>query len=466
MRRQLLPALLLLVAVAAAFVGLLPAAEVPVPPPAPPVPTGPPVLTARRVPALLAAPVGERRLVEALDALWHDTSQTSCLSVSDGERVLFERSATTPVIPASTLKLVTATAVLHRFDAGDRIRTVVRTAAPPAGGVVEGDLFLVGGGDPVLGTAAFAASFDHQPALVTPLETLADRVVQAGVREVRGAVVGDESRYDQQRYRPTWPDRYRVAVEIGPMSALTVDDGLVEFGPRRVPFPDPAAGAADVFGQLLRERGVVVTGSPRAGLSPATPELTGIDSPTMGELVGAMLKDSDNGTAELLVKELGAREVGEGSTDAGLRVVMGSLVELGLPTTGITLLDGSGLDRGNTVTCDLLVSVLDRAEDDGSVVDTGLAVAGTSGTLSGRFVGRPSAGLVRAKTGALNGVAGLAGYATSATGDDLVFAYLLNGITGFPQAAPLQVRLADTLVASPELPSLDGLGPEGWPASS
>lgn len=459
-----MPVLLVVVAVVSAFVGLRSPTNGPAPAPlAPTAPLEAPVLTARRAPALLAEPIGERRLADDLAALWAMTPTTSCLSVTDGERLVFERSPAVPLTPASTLKLVTATAALHRLGGEERLRTTVRTAAPPVDGVVEGDLYLVGGGDPVLGTAAWAASSRHQPALVTPLEQLADRVVAAGVREVRGSVVGDDSRYDQERYRPTWPDRYRVNVEIGPLSALSVNDGLAEFGPRRVPFPDPPTGAAEVFRDLLAERGVAVAGAPGAGAAPAGLDLAFVLSPTVDELAASMLSESDNGTAELFVKELGVRLAGEGSTAAGSEVVLEALADLGLPTAGVVLQDGSGLDRGNTATCALLAGLLARADDGGGAVHDGLAVAGSSGTLAGRFLGRPAAGRLRAKTGALNGVAGLAGYAQASTGEDLMFAYLLNGINGLGEAAPLQEQLGDMLVAFPDQPPLDDLGPEGHP---
>jgi D-alanyl-D-alanine carboxypeptidase/D-alanyl-D-alanine-endopeptidase (penicillin-binding protein 4) len=420
-----------------------------------------PVLSARRIPALVAEPLGERRLVAALDGVWGPSPQPACIQVVDRDSVLYEQNPDGPVIPASTLKLVTATAVLYHMGPDARLQTIVRAAAPPNGGVLEGDLFLIGGGDPVLGTQPWAASFPRQPALVSPLEVLADRVVAAGVREVRGRVVGDEQRYDTLRAVPSWPARYRAAFETGPLSALTVNDGLAVFGGAPVAFPDPAAGAAAVLTELLRQRGVVVAGEGAAGAAPEGTDLAVLESPTMAEVVGAMLRESDNGTAELLLKEVGLRVAGEGSSAAGARVVTDTMRLLGLPMDGVVIADGSGLDRGNTVTCRFLTTLLRQAEA-GGPLDAGLAVAGISGTLTSRVLGE-EAGRIRAKTGSLNDVASLAGYAQTRAGSDLVFSYVLNGEACCEAARLLEDALADALIAFPDLPALDELGPEGAP---
>src|SRR5690606_7760656 len=106
--------------------------------------------------------------------------------------------------------------------------TVVRGAAP-VDGVVTGDLHLVGGGDPVLATNPYADRFPRQPQLRTDIESLADAVVAAGVRRVEGSVVGDESRYDAQRYVAGWPGRYLDQNVVGPLSALSVNDSFARY---------------------------------------------------------------------------------------------------------------------------------------------------------------------------------------------------------------------------------------------
>jgi serine-type D-Ala-D-Ala carboxypeptidase/endopeptidase (penicillin-binding protein 4) len=365
--------------------------------------------------------------------------------VSDGAEVIFERNPDTAVTPASTMKLLTATAALTQIDPDARLRTpVVAAAAPSSDGTVEGDLFLVGGGDPVLGTLPYGAHFPRQPRLLSTIEVLADRVVAAGVRHVTGRIVGDDGRYERLRYLPSWPSRYQSDHETGPLSALTVNDGFERWSPL-VAFADPAAGAAGVFNDLLRERGVVVDGGPASGTAPAQGvELAALDSPTIAELVDAMLLDSDNNTAELLLRELGLRVLGAGTTDAGRRVVADALSHLGLPMAGVTIVDGSGLDRGDRVTCRLLNAILTSSPVK-TIVTRGLPIAAQTGTLYKRFLATPVAGHLRAKTGSITSVAGLAGYADGADGGTLTFAYEQNNVGG-GEGQDRQNELGHTLV--------------------
>jgi serine-type D-Ala-D-Ala carboxypeptidase/endopeptidase (penicillin-binding protein 4) len=384
-----------------------------------------------------------------LDAMWARATPSSCVMVSKGGQVLYERAPDMPLIPASTLKLATASAVLRRMDAHQRLRTSVMTAADPVDGRIAGDLWLVGGGDPVLGTAPWAAHFTRQPQLFTPMEVLADRVVAAGVREIAGRVTGDDSRYDRVRYVSTWPASYIKESEIGPLSALTANDGFrVWSGGSLVPFADPAAGAAGVFTELLRARGVIVGGEAAAGDAPSgTSSLAAIDSPTVGELAAQMVRESDNGTAELMLKELGLRVAGQGSTAAGTAAVLETLGRRDLPMPGVRVMDGSGLDRASTVTCRLLVRLLE-VEGPGGIIDRALPIAAQTGTLYKRFLATPVAGRLRAKTGSINGVAALAGRVVSPSGEELTFAFLQNG-QPWPTAKALQEQLGHILALTP-----------------
>lgn len=420
-----------------------------------------PVLSLRRAPALLAAGRAERRLEEALGAVAADSPATSCLVVAEGPRRLFATNPELPLVPASTMKLVTATAALERLGPDTTLQTAVVADGAPDDGVVE-DLWLVGGGDPVLGTAEWAASFRHQPALFTPLEALADDVVAAGVRTVRGRLLGDESRYDTVRRGPDWPASSTTAGNVGSLSALLVNDGYDRGPAGRSPFPDPAAGAAAVLADLLRQRGVAV-GETGAGTAPeGADEVASVRSAPLGDVVASMVSESDNASAELLTKELGLQEAGEGSTAAGAGVLRDVLADAGLPLEGVALVDGSGLSRSDRLTCGLLTALLGEAGT-GSALDRSLAVAGRTGSLIERFLGTPLVGRLRGKTGSLNGVETLAGVVETDSGRALSFAYLLNGPgTTDDAAARLQDRLGELLVHHPEL-DLEGLGPERAP---
>ena len=195
-------------------------------------------------------------------------------------------------------------------------------------------------------------------------------------------------------------------------------------GPAPAPAPAPATHAAEVFARLLRDRGVTVAGSGE-GPAPgnATPLAT-LPSPPMSIVVGRMLRESDNTAAELLTKELGHRFGGGGSTDAGVGVTRSTLTTLGLPIDHLAIVDGSGLDRSNRVTCEDVLASLVRGK---GPLAGALPVAGRDGTLAQRLLGTPAAGRVAAKTGSLEGVVALSGWATSGN-EPLAFSLLLNGL--------------------------------------
>ena len=291
---------------------------------------------------------------------------------------------------------------------------------------------------------------------MTPLETLADSIVAAGVTQITGRIVGDESRYDAQRYVPSWPRRYITAPNIGPMSALSVNDGFMSNNSFHAA-ANPAESGAQTLADLLVARGVTV-GGVGSGVAPSgTVQIASIDGAALPDVVGEDLRISDNGTAELMLKEIGYETSGVGSTVAGAAAVTSHLQDEGMPLDGFTMNDGSGLDRGNRVTCNLLTSVLDHAGPDADLTRN-LSVAGETGTLERRFANTAIAGKVRAKTGTLTGVAGLAGFAQATDGTEITFALLLNGDQS-TQAFGIWVSLLTTLLAYPDVTGLADLGP-------
>ena len=129
-----------------------------------------------------------------------------------------------------------------------------------------------------------------------------------------------------------------------------------------------------------------------------------------------------------------------------------TLTRLGLPTQGSVTVDGSGLDLGNRVTCDLLTAALDHAGPD-SVLARSLPVAGQTGTLRNRLNGTPADGKVAAKTGTLDTVNALAGFAHSASGQVLTFAFVINGSSPTGPALLDQVAVALSPVRRGRRPS-------------
>jgi serine-type D-Ala-D-Ala carboxypeptidase/endopeptidase (penicillin-binding protein 4) len=425
-----------------------------------------PVLSARRIPSVVAEPVALRRLQADLGEWIGLSPADSCLMVNQGNgAAVFEHRIDAPVVPASAQKLLTATSTLLELGPDHTFRTVV-AAERPDGEVVAGDLFLVGGGDPLLASPDYAARFPRQPQLFTDLDELAGEVAGAGIQRIEGSVVGDEGRYDRVRYVPGWPSRYIDQDQIGPLSALAVNDGFARYPTRdeaSEPLEqaeDPAANAASVLTRLLRDRGVEVIGEARAGDAPdGVDEIAWIESPPVVDVVGQLLAESDNNTGELLLKEVGLARRGQGSTPAGAAATEALLRRSGGPAEGIEVADGSGLSLDNRVTCELLVELLERQRTGPLLVD-GLAVAGETGTLELRF-GGDMAGRLRGKTGSLNTVTSLSGVLDDDDGR-LTFAYVANvdePATIGSSTIALQDSLAQILLDWPRTPEVSVLGP-------
>jgi serine-type D-Ala-D-Ala carboxypeptidase/endopeptidase (penicillin-binding protein 4) len=431
-RRWLLPGALAAVALGAAGAALALAGDPAADPAGVDRIVATPVLSARRVPEVIAAPVADRRLGAELQAWLAASPASTCLVVDDEGREVFGHNPSTPLTGASTQKLLTATGLLLAHGPDVAFRTDAVAAAAPDGGVIAGDLFVVGGGPADLGTADWPTmSPGTRPRVVHDIDALAAAIAAAGVTRVDGSVVGDGSRYDDQLYQPTLPQRLIDQDQVGPVDALMVNDGFAAFSPNRdnagtIPAVDPAADAARVLTERLQAHGVAVAGAPRSGTAPAGgATVASLDSPPVSQIVAEMLTTSDNEAAESALKEIGVAAGGAGTWPAGSEALVRLLGEAGVPLDGVQVADGSGLTVENRLTCRALGDVL-SLEGTGPVVREGLAVAGETGTLADRWEGTPIAGRLRAKTGTLRNVTALAGVISPLQSGSLTFAYVAN----------------------------------------
>jgi D-alanyl-D-alanine carboxypeptidase/D-alanyl-D-alanine-endopeptidase (penicillin-binding protein 4) len=433
-----------------------------------------PMLSGRRLPRTLRAPVSDDLIADEIDRIAEPIAdQQSCLAVRNAEREL-GTTVDPPggVIPASNQKLITTWAALELLGPEFTFRTRVVSPSAAVDGVLDGDLYLVGDGDPFLYTDDWIVQYpDTRDRHHTRLENLADAVVDAGVTAVTGSVVGDETLYDDVRYGP-WDGRLIVQKQSGPLSALTVNEGFVDWPQEyrsallRSETDAPPVHAASVFNQLLRERGVAVSGPPVAGAAPAgSLDITSIRSPTLADLATHVNSYSSNLGAELLLKRIGLEVGGVGSTEAGAAAVTELLTRDGLPMVDVAIRDGSGLAETNRLTCSLLVSLL-AGEGPETPLGRSLAIGGTRGSLLERFVDSPADGLVLAKTGTLQGVRALSGYVLSDAPDTepgryVSFAQILNDDDIVEEETMLAVQepLVNALVTYPTGPSIDELSP-------
>jgi D-alanyl-D-alanine carboxypeptidase/D-alanyl-D-alanine-endopeptidase (penicillin-binding protein 4) len=322
--------------------------------------------------------------------------------------LLYAQNGARPLEPASNEKLAVTFAALTTLGPTFRYETDALGEGTQNGAVWQGAIVLKGGGDPTLSSAG--------------LRVLALRLRATGIRRVVGPIVGDESWYDARRTVAGWKPSFYIS-ESPPLSALVVD--RAQFG--RSVSHDPALAAATLFRSALRRAGVAVTGTARVGVAAddALP-LAFVDSAPLSSIIDFMDHESDNFTAEMLLKELGAMQLGKGTSAGGAAVVMQELADAGVPTAGVRIVDGSGLSLLDRLTANALTALLRAAwstPDVWPILRAALPVAGVNGTLQDRMRTGPAHGTVLAKTGTTSEASALSGFVRGR----YVFSILQNG---------------------------------------
>lgn len=405
-----------------------PPAGLDLPTPAPPAP----VATAERL-----TPPDPAAVRQALRGLLADPRLGRRVSVAvagvDGRPVLAEGPAV--VTPASTLKLLTCLAALEALGPEHRFSTTVVAS--------DQTVTLVGGGDPLL--AREPVDEDTYPAqadVVTLARQVAEALSDDGIRRIR--LQYDATLFTGPVASPGWEADYLPDDVVSPISALWVDGGRVELGEEERS-DDPAAAAADAFATELRRRGLTVLGEPTPGIArPDATQVAAVQGAELVEVVQHVLEVSDNEAAEVLARHTALAEGLPGSF-AGAEEAVGAVLDrLGVPLRGAVLLDGSGLARGNQLALTTMLETLAAGAGDPELaaLTEGLPVAGFNGSLGDRFATDAEAGLgwVRAKTGTLTGVHGLAGIVTGRDGTVMLFV-----------AAADRVKVENTLFARDRL---------------
>ena len=379
-------------------------------------------MTRRRLAALLGlvallAPVAavaqdtplQLRLAKALRVphVAPGRSAAIALDLASGT-VLFAQNPVLPLAPASNEKLPLTYAALATLGASYRMETDVLGEGEQDGTTFTGTLVLRGGGDPTLSTAG--------------LRSLAAQVRAYGIRRVVGGIVGDESYFDARRTVAGWKPGFYIQ-ESPPLSALVVNRARVG----RYVTRSPSLAAATAFRDALRTAGVAVDGTVKLGrVDDFSIPIAELESPPLGSIIRFMDRESDNFTAELLLKQLGAVTLDRGTSAAGASVVLQALTEAGVPTTGVRIVDGSGLSLLDRLTANAVAGILKAAWTDPTVRPAfvaALPVAGVNGTLEDRLRKPPTRGRVLAKTGTTSDASALSGYVSTR----FLFTVLQNG---------------------------------------
>lgn len=332
---------------------------------------------------------------------------------------LYDHDGDEPVLPASTLKLLTSAAALVALGPDHEFSTRVVAGA-------KGQVILVGGGDPYLTDKAIPDSYPVRGSLEDLAAQTARQLRKAGQTTIKLGY--DASLFTGRAWNATWPGNYRD--QVTPTSALWVDEGRHEGAPRDT---DPAQAAAEAFAKALKKQKIGVTKITEQKAAAKAKPLATVSSMPLERIVEQVLLTSDNDGAEVLFRQLAVAAGKPGSIDEAEDQIEELLTGLKAWDDETSVRDGSGLSRENRVPAEVLVAVLRQAASDDHpelrAVLTGLPVAGAEGTLRSRFTD-PAAedgiGVVRGKTGTLTGVSSLAGIVRTEDGALLAYAFVIN----------------------------------------
>jgi D-alanyl-D-alanine carboxypeptidase/D-alanyl-D-alanine-endopeptidase (penicillin-binding protein 4) len=382
--------------------------------------------------------------------------------------------------PASIMKLMTTALALERFGPHHTFATEVLRDPPLNAGVLDGNLYLRGGGDPTLSARFWQGE--------SPMDALARQVAAASIRRVRGDIVADESAFDSERIPLGWKATYLMSSYAAPVSALSLNENLVwivarpengkaiveldppstaipiqntvrvtsgsggriaarragngivvsgsigaRSGPRRYSLvvEEPPTFAAGALQSALRKAGVEVEGGVRAGVTPKGADAVAeVRSLPLANIVSYMNRESINHFAELLYRAAAREKDRAGSAEAAQETLRDFLAtKASVRAADVRVADGSGLSEADSLTARGMVQLLSYAHRApwGSFFHASMPVAGESELLLRRMRATPAQGNLHAKTGTTNSVASLAGYVTALNGEVIAFAFVYNG---------------------------------------
>lgn len=400
----------------------------PVKPPPVPIVTAGPVLAAGGNGPLPTKGTLAQQLTDALgDQALGDRVGAVVIDAATGQQI-FASNGDAGITPASTTKLVTSAAALASLGPDARLTTRV------VQGRTQNSIVLVGGGDPTLaGPYAKAGVYPKQASLATLAARTATALHAQGVTKV--TLSYDDSLYTGSSLAPGWKPSYVPDGNVTPVHALMIDEGRGDPGRSQPRVSDPPQYATAAFAKLLAKYGVTAgkTIKPvQAGQGAA--KLAEVSSAPVYALVERTLTLSDNDLAEALARHVAIKEGQPASFQGARAAVLKVLKRIGAGK-GVSVYDGSGLSPLNKISADGLARLVSLAASSGNSslrpILSGMPIAGFSGTLGHRFKradAKGEVGIVRAKTGTLNNVNTLAGYATTHDGRLVTFAFMADKV--------------------------------------
>ena len=432
--------------------------------------------TAPRSAAALAADLGS-----FTNRVSRGTFGVMAVSLTRGD-TLYVHNAGTPLLPASTMKMLTSAVAFERLGPRYQFSTDVLydgTLAPD--GTLTGNVYLRGDGDPSLSGRYMTGGPE------APMNFLADQLVSRGVKRVTGEVIGDATAFDEHTIPEGWLTRYLQAGYAARVSGLSLNENLVWVtiepgGVRLEPatsairlinnvrtvagggaslsvrrqsdgtitvsgrigknsparrylyvVEEPAPFATGALRAALIAKGITVDGGIRLAKTPSSAvKIASIQSPTLDRIISAMNRESINHFAELLLRNAarGPQRDSQGTVANGQSLLRNFFAtKVGADTIQLHISDGSGLSTLDRVTPRAMTQMLGYAHkaDWGPFFHASLPVAGESELMRRRMRGGQAQGNLHAKTGTTNDVVALGGYVTAVNGEVIAFTFIYNG---------------------------------------
>ncbi|MFP3919046.1 D-alanyl-D-alanine carboxypeptidase/D-alanyl-D-alanine-endopeptidase [Lysinibacillus telephonicus] len=418
--------------------------------------------------------------------LGNDNISVSVRSLETGE-VIYMKNGDVGMKPASTLKLLTAAAALNVLGSNYRFDTMVYIDGLVVDGVLRGDVYIKGGGDPTLQKkdfVAFADTLMHQGIKMIDGNLYGDDTLFSGPQLTPGVASADESYYFASRTAALTMspdndyDAGTIIIDVSPSSvgrqpiisarpnesgmiiqnnAVTVNanqsntiqierqyrtntivvTGNIPIGSSFkdwVTLYDPTINTLHAIKNTFRQRGIDFLGNSAVDRKEVPADASMIytkHSLPLKVLINPFLKLSNNSIADILIKTLGKEASGKGTTEAGVSVLKDYGIMLGLDANQWSLEDGSGISHNNRVTANELTKLLFKMQGEPNYKEfyAALPIGGEKdrlqgGSLSKRFNSKPYTERVVAKTGSISGVYTLAGYVKAASGQTYAFAIM------------------------------------------
>jgi len=323
------------------------------------------------------------------------------------------------MIPASNTKLFTTSTSLEIMGGNYLISTIIFADDDNlSDSTINGNIYIKGYGNPTFTT--------------TDLEDLVNQLYQAGLRNITGNVIGDDTYFDDIYSRDDWITDERANVKLPPISAIIIDKNRKTVRKKRrsryrtyfIDVANPPEFAAKKLKETLVDYGVELRGNAVSGSTPDSAVALTQSSIELRKLMEQINKESNNFYAECLFKTLGAVYSGEqGNSFYSTQAILNFIEDEGIYSERTKIVDGSGISRFDQVTAGALVGLLEKMYFNITQFEdfyNSLSIAGVDGTLEKRMRGTSAENNFRGKTGTLNGVSSISGYVTNADGDDLI----------------------------------------------